>query len=306
MGALLAVAAAPHCRWCVQRPGDLSHHGAVEQVQHSCSLRQLCIEMANLPRSSRFRSASSLSCTRCWPWQGTVLKVISALGLELHVTAARCQLRRRAQRWLSNQPPTRVDRSPYTLCYAIPVRRRAGVGWSRHGCPCSDRPTWPGSPGPQHEIHFSHGDGPQQHLVAEHRAPVSIGQGTHLQTLQLGAGGVGELNDAVNQARLFKLKGSCLQGITRGQGAQALTALQGQPTDGSTQWPWGESVIAELIDELEIDGSALGGSRQNGLPAVQRHRLSTLAAASINHDFDLLGRHVGAAPEGQGHLMLLH
>jgi len=44
---------------------------------------------ANLPRSSRFRSASSLSCTRCWPWQGTVLKVISALGLELHVTAWR-------------------------------------------------------------------------------------------------------------------------------------------------------------------------------------------------------------------------
>ena len=109
-----------------------STHGtrsrAVKQVQQSCSLRQLCIEMANLPRSSQFRSASSLSCTRCWPWQGTVLKVISALGLELHVTAARCQLRRRARRWLSNQPPTRVDRPPYTLCYAIPVRRRAGVG----------------------------------------------------------------------------------------------------------------------------------------------------------------------------------
>ena len=39
------------------------------------------------------------------------------------------------RRWLSNQPPTRGDRPPYTLCYAIPVRRRAGVGWSRHGCP---------------------------------------------------------------------------------------------------------------------------------------------------------------------------
>ena len=125
----MAVAAAPHCRWCVQWPCDLSHRGAVEQVQQSCSLRQLCIEMANLPRSSRFRSASSLSCTRCWPWQATVLKVISALGLELHVTAARCQLRRRARRWLSKQPLTRVDRTPYTLCYAIPVRRRAGVGW---------------------------------------------------------------------------------------------------------------------------------------------------------------------------------
>ena len=29
------------------------------------------------------------------------------------------------RRWLSNQPPTRVDRPPYTLRYAIPVRRRA-------------------------------------------------------------------------------------------------------------------------------------------------------------------------------------
>jgi len=31
------------------------------------------------------------------------------------------------RRWLFNQPLTRVDRPPYTLCYAIPVRRRAGV-----------------------------------------------------------------------------------------------------------------------------------------------------------------------------------
>ena len=192
----------------------------------------------------------------------------------------------------------RLDRSPYTLCYAIPVRRRAGVGWSRHGCPCPERPTWPGSPGPQHEIHVLRGVGPEEHLVAGHRAPVSIGKGTHLQALQLGAGGVGELNGAVNQARLVRLKGSCLQGITRGQAAQALPALQSQPTDGSTQLPWGESVIAELIDELEIDGPALGASRQNGLPAVQRHRLSTLAAARISHDFDLLVRHEGASHRG--------
>ena len=262
--------------------------------------------MANLPRSSRFRSASSLSCTRCWPWQRTVLRVISALGLELHVTAARCQLCRRARRWLSNQPPPRVGRSPYTLCYAIPVLRRAGVSWSRHGGPCPERPTWPGSPGPQLEVHVLRGVGPEEHLVARHRAPVSIGKGTHLQTLQLGAGGVGELNGAVNQARLFRLKVPCLQGITHRQVAQALPALQSQPTDGSTQWPWGESVITELIDELEIDGPGLGVSRQNGLPAVQRHRLNALAAARISHDFDLLVRHVGAAPEGQGHLMLLH
>ncbi len=87
--------------------------------------------------------------------------------------------------------------------------------------------------------------------------------------------------------------------------AQALSSLQSQPTDGSTHWPWGESVIAELIDELEVDGPGLGVSRQNGLPAVQRRRLNTLAAARINNDFDLLGRHENAAPEGQGHLMLL-
>jgi hypothetical protein len=116
-----------------------STHGtrsrAVKQVQQSCSLRQLCIEMANLPRSSRFRCASSLSCTRCWPWQATVLKVISALGLELHITAARCQLRRRARRWLSSQPPTRVDRPQYTLCYAIPVvvaQALAGAATAAH------------------------------------------------------------------------------------------------------------------------------------------------------------------------------
>ena len=137
VGALLAVAAAPHCRWCVQRPGDLSHRGAVEQVQQSCSLRQLCIEMANLPRSSQFRSASSLSCTRCWPWQGTVLQVISALGLELHVTAVRCQLRRRARRWLWGvwlvvvhgpffQPPY-VRRSRYWASKAVTVDRSGYV-----------------------------------------------------------------------------------------------------------------------------------------------------------------------------------
>ena len=40
----------------------------------------------------------------------------------------------------------------------------------------SDRPTWPGSPGSQHQIHVLHGDGPQQHLVAEHLAPVSTGK----------------------------------------------------------------------------------------------------------------------------------
>jgi hypothetical protein len=33
-----------------------------------------------------------------------------------------------------------------------------------------------------------------------HRAHVSIGQGTELQTVQFGAGGVGELNDSANQA----------------------------------------------------------------------------------------------------------
>ena len=139
-----------------------------------------------------------------------------------------------------------------------------------------------------------HGDGPQQHLVAQHRAPVSIGKGTHLQALQLGAGGVGELNGAVNQARLFRLKGSCLQGIITGRWPKRYRALQSQPTDCSTQLPWGDSVIAELIDELEIDRPALGVSRQTGLPAVQRHRLSALAAARINHDFDLLGRQVAA------------
>ena len=125
--------------------------GLLSRLSSRWSLRRLLAEgsswKVSRPRSSRFRSAFSLSCTRCWPWQGTVLKVISALGLELHVTAARCQLRRRARRWLSNQPPTRVDRPPYTLCYAIPVRCRAGVGWSRHGGPCPERPTCPGSPG---------------------------------------------------------------------------------------------------------------------------------------------------------------
>ena len=67
--------------------------------------------------------------------------------------------------------------------------------------------------GPQDEIHVFHGDCSQQHLNGAdvgHRAPVSIGQGTHLQSLQLGARGVGELNGAVNQAHQIKLKASCL------------------------------------------------------------------------------------------------
>ena len=49
-----------------------------------------------------------------------------------------------------------------------------------------------------------------------------------------------------------------------------------------------------MIDKLEIDGPGLGVSRQNGLPAGQLHRLSTLVVARISHDFDWLGRQVAA------------
>ena len=69
-----------------------------------------------------------------------------------------------------------------------------------------------------------HGDGPQQHLVAEHHAPESIGQDDFVlfqfPQLQLdgdvlrdaevggpGAGGVGELAGAVKQAHVDSVKG---------------------------------------------------------------------------------------------------
>ena len=94
--------------------GDIARAKGMSQVARD----------AGLGRESLYKSLSSSGN----PELATVLKVISALGLELHVTAARCQLRRRARRWLSNQPPTRVDRPPYTLCYVIPSSLPATQG----------------------------------------------------------------------------------------------------------------------------------------------------------------------------------
>ena len=66
--------------------GDIARAKGMSQVARD----------AGLGRESLYKSLSSSGN----PELATVLKVISALGLELHVTAARCQLRRRARRWL--------------------------------------------------------------------------------------------------------------------------------------------------------------------------------------------------------------
>jgi probable addiction module antidote protein len=77
--------------------GDIARAKGMSQVARD----------AGLGRESLYKSLSSSGN----PELATVLKVISALGLEMHVTAVT------ARRWLPNPAPG-VNRPPQTLCFA--------------------------------------------------------------------------------------------------------------------------------------------------------------------------------------------
>ena len=108
---------------------------------------------------------------------------------------------------------------------------------------------------PQHEIPCPWGY-TQSHFNwthMRHRAAVSIGQGTHLQSLQLGAGGVGDLNYVVNQAQLISVVSAAL-GVVRylcSWPAKLLDEIKVQlPLHGQQQ-------LTDLI-RLPIQGVAAG------------------------------------------------